>query len=92
MKVIFEVNMTGDVNKTEDFIGQVSEHLVSYIKQHNFIVESIDRKITFDEEEQTQMGTVQVAPQPTVDTINDMPMQMAQEKMSKLKEFYNIKK
>lgn len=89
MKVIFEVNMTGDVNKTEDFIGQVSEHLVSYIKQHNFIVESIDRKITFDEEEQTQMGTTQ---QPSVeqpiDTLQNMPMQMAQEKLSKLKEFY----
>lgn len=95
MKFTFEVNVKGDTTKAESFIQQVSDHLVEYIRQNNFIVESIDRKIAFSEEEQTAVPAEQPMEnpmaEPEADVIPDMPMQAVGEKLKKLKEFYGIK-
>ena len=91
MKVTFEVSMKGEAAKAEGFIQQVSNHLIDYINQNNFTVESINRDISFTEEEQQlmqQLNTPQTATEPQI--IQDMPMQVAQEKLKKLKEFYKI--
>jgi len=108
MRLTLKIDLTGDVNKIEDYMFQLSRFSFDKAATYGYDILSVDRFIDFDkhEAEEPHEKIQQQLPQSTQDIpveqdkqiIPEQPMQQAspaeklQTKLTKLKEFYNIKK
>lgn len=108
MRITLKIDLTGDVNKIEDYMFQLSRFAFDKAATYGYDILSVDRFIDFDKHEaeephekvqqQLPQGAQEIPSEQPPQIIPEQPMQQAlpaeklNSKLSKLKEFYGIKK